>query len=66
MNIGNLEGLIPIFGGIYIFLIANGNLPKKPKNPEKMKSYREKYGKIMKILSVGMVGFGFLQLFGIL
>ena len=31
----NLEGLIPILGGIYMMLLANGVLPKNPKDPEK-------------------------------
>ena len=33
---GNLQGLIPILGGIYGLLLAQGILPRNPKDPEKM------------------------------
>ena len=36
----NIEGLIPLFGGLYGFLLANGTLPKHPKDPEKMAARR--------------------------
>lgn len=28
---GNLQGLVPLLGGIYGFLLAHGTLPRKPK-----------------------------------
>ncbi len=35
-NVGNLEGLIPLVGGIYGYLLANSTLPCKLKDLEKM------------------------------
>jgi hypothetical protein len=66
MDLSNLQGLIPIFGGIYGFLLAIGVLPKKPKDPEKAELWRKKFGPMMKAISPLLVIFGFLQLFGVL
>ncbi len=54
-----------IFGGIYMYLMASGVLPKKPKNPEKMELWRKKYGKFLKIAGpiVTLTGVG--QFFGL-
>jgi len=65
-NIGNLEGLIPLFAGIYAYLRANGTLPRKPKEPEKMELWRRKFGRMMKIISPIIIVFGILQLLGVL
>ena len=46
----NLEGLIPIGCGTLIILIGNGTLPKNPKDPEKLNEWRQKYGKLIKVL----------------
>ena len=62
----NLEGLIPIAGGIVIILFANGTLPKNPKNPEKLEAWRKKFGPAIKILGPVVIIFGILQLLGIL
>ena len=66
MNLGNLEGLIPIFGGIYGFLLANGTLPKNPRDPLKMEQWRKKFGKMMRIVCPFLVVFGMLQLVGVI
>ena len=65
-NIGNLQGLIPLLGGIYGYLLANGTLPHKPKDPEKMALWRRKFGPMMKILGPILVVFGILELLGVL
>ena len=65
-NWGNLQGLIPILGGIYCYLMANGTLPRNPKDPEKMDLWRRKFGKMMKILCPLIIIFGILQLLGVL
>jgi len=64
-NIGNLEGLIPLLGGIYCYLLANGTLPRKPKEPEKMELWRRKFSRMLKILSPIVIIFGILQLLGV-
>ena len=62
----NLEGLIPIAGGIYMILLANGTFPKNPKNPKKLEEWRKKFGPAIKILAPIVILFGILQLTGIL
>lgn len=62
----NLEGLIPLASGVYGWLLANGTLPKNPKDPEKMAAWRQKYGKALKIICPLLVVFGVLQLTGVL
>ncbi len=66
MNHINLEGLIPILGGIYGLLLAYRVVPKKPKDPEKMELWHRKFGKMMKVLSPVLIVFGLLLLFRIL
>ncbi|BBM84160.1 hypothetical protein [Candidatus Uabimicrobium amorphum] len=65
MELANLQGLIPIVCGIYFYLIANGTLPKNPKEPEKLELWRKKFGKMMKTLCPIIVVFGILQLTGV-
>jgi len=65
-TIGNLQGLIPILGGIYGYLLANGTLPRNPKKPEEMEIWRKKFGPMMKILGPVLVLFGILELVGVL
>lgn len=65
-TLSNLDGLIPIFGGIYGYLLANGTLPRVPKKPEEMEIWRKKFGPMMKIAGPIIVFFGILQLLGIL
>lgn len=62
----NLEGLIPITGGIVILLFAKGTFPKNPKNPQKMEEWRKKFGPAIKILGPIVILFGILQLIGVL
>ena len=62
----NLEGLIPLAGGVYGWLFVTGTLPKHPKNPEKMAAWRQKYGTIVKVICPLLVIFGALQLIGVL
>jgi len=62
----NLGGLIPIFGGIYGLLLAYRVLPRHPKDPEKMELWHRKFGKLMKVLSPCLIGFGILQLVGLM
>jgi len=57
-----LQGLIPIFLGIYGLLIAQDAIPHKPKNPERMEQWRRKYGGIMSVLYSLMILFGIAQL----
>jgi hypothetical protein len=66
MNHINLEGLIPIFAGIYGLLLAYRVVPRKPKDPERMELWHRKFGKMMKILSPFLIVFGLLLLFRIL
>lgn len=62
---GNLEGLIPIFGGIYGLLMAKGVLPRHPKDPEKMALWRRKFGGMMTVLCPFLILFGLAQVFGV-
>ena len=61
-----LGGLIPIFGGIYGLLIAYLVVPRKPKDPEKMELWLRKFGPMMKVLSPLLIGYGLLELLGVL
>ncbi len=63
---GNLQGLIPLLGGIYGYLLTNGTLPRRPKDPEKMALWRRKFGPMMKIAAPILVIFGILELLGVL
>ncbi len=62
----NLGGLIPIFGGIYGLLIAYRVIPRNPRDPEKMELWHRKFGKMIKVLSPFLIGYGILELFGVL
>jgi hypothetical protein len=65
-NWANLQGLIPLLCGVYGFLVANGTLPRRPKDPERMALWRRKFGPMMKIVCPFLVIFGILQLLGVL
>jgi len=65
-DVGNLEGLIPLLGGIYAYLLANGTLPRNPKDPEKMALWRRKFGPTIKIIGPILAIFGILLLLGVL
>lgn len=62
-NWGNLEGLIPILGGVYGLLLAQGVLPRTPKDPEKMDLWRQKFGGMMTVICPLLILFGIAQLF---
>ena len=62
----NPEGLIPIIGGIMVYLYANGTFPKNPKDPQKMEAWRKKFWPIIKFLGPIVILFGVLQLIGVL
>ena len=62
----NLEGLIPVGGGVVMILYANGTIPQNPKNPEKLEAWRKKFGPAVKILGLIVILFGILQVLGIL
>jgi hypothetical protein len=64
-NWGNLEGLIPIAAGTYFLLMARGVLPRKPKDPEKMALWRQKFGGLFTVLCPLIILFGIAQLFGV-
>ena len=61
-----LGGLIAIFGGIYGLLIAYRVVPRKPRDQEKMELWHRKFGTMIKFLSPFLIGFGLLELFGVL
>ena len=62
---GNLQGLIPILGGIYGLLMAHGVLPRNPPDPERMALWRRKFGGMMKAICPIMILFGIAQLCGL-
>lgn len=59
---GRLEGLIPILGGTYVFLLARGVLPVHPKHPEKAEEWRQTFGGLMTVIAQLAIA----QLFGAL
>jgi hypothetical protein len=62
----NVEGLIPILAGIFGLLLAQGVLPRNPKNPERLALWRRKFGKMMTILCPLIILFGLALLFGLI
>jgi hypothetical protein len=65
MDPGNLEGLIPLLGGIYMFYLAyatSKQLPGDPAKAEAAKRWREK----LVYLAPLMIVFGLVLLSGIL
>ena len=63
---GNLQGLIPTLGGIYVLLMAKGVLPRKPKDPERMELWRRKFSGPMTVLCPLVILYGIAQLCGVL
>ena len=61
----NLEGLIPLLGGLYAFLLARG-IMRASKDPVKNDAWRRKWGPILKWIAPLVILFGILQLSGIL
>jgi hypothetical protein len=62
---GNIQGLIPILGGIYGLLLAQGVLPRNPSDPERMALWRRKFGGMMRVAGPLVILFGIAQLFGL-
>ena len=60
------SGIIPIAFGIYMLLMVHRVIRRKPKDPEKMELWHRKSDTMMKIISPLLIGFGLLELFGIL
>ena len=61
----NLEGLIPLFGGIYAYLMATGRY-NPSKDPVKGEEWRLRWGPKLKILAPIVILFGIAQLLGFL
>jgi len=62
----NIEGLIPILAGIFGLLLAQGVLPRNPKDPERLALWRRKFGKMMTIICPLIILFGVALLFGLI
>ena len=56
-----MEGLIPLSGGTYAYLLATGKIVGS-KNPEKMAEWRNKFGRMIKIISPFLVLWGLIRL----
>ena len=64
-NWGNLQGLIPVVGGVCGYLLAVGVLPRNPSDPQKMAAWRDKFGRALKIGCPILVFLGVLELLGV-
>ncbi len=60
----NLEGLIPLVGGVYCMLVAF-RVVRVSKNPEANELWLRKFGTLMKILGPIVILYGLAQLFGV-
>ncbi len=61
----NLEGLIPLLGGLYAFLLARGVL-RASKDSAKNDAWRRKWGRLLKWLAPLVMLFGILLLTGVI
>ena len=61
----DLEGIIPLAGGAYGWLLATGKVPANPKDPEKLAQWRRKFGPILKVVSPLVFVYGLLLLAGV-
>lgn len=59
----NLEGLIPLLGGIYALLAAKG-VVMVSKNPDSNQMWVQKHGKTMKVLGPILIVFGIITILG--
>ena len=62
-SFGNLEGLIPLAGGIYGLCAALGFV-QISRNPESSRAWRERYGRTMCVLAPVVMAFGLARLVG--
>ena len=63
MNIGQLvDGLIPFSIGTYMFLLAKGLLPERPKHKIKLEQWRQNYGGMISVLSPFLILWGAFQM----
>ena len=49
-----------------MLLLVYRVVPRKPKDPERLELWHRKFDKMMKIVSPLLIGFGFLEAFGVL
>jgi hypothetical protein len=61
----NLEGIIPLAGGVYGWLLATGKVPANPKDPEQLAEWRRKFGPILKVAAPLAIIYGLLLLVGV-
>lgn len=61
----NLEGAIPILGGLVVWLAATGRYHLS-KDPARGEAWRRQWGPKLKILAPIVILFGVLQFLGIL
>jgi hypothetical protein len=61
----NLEGIIPLAGGVYGWLLATGKVPANPKDPEKLAAWRRKFGPMLKVAAPLAALYGLLLLVGV-
>ena len=59
------NGLIPIFSGIYGYLLAIGYFPNASNEPDKMELWRKRFGGLLKKLCPVLILFGIIQLSGV-
>ncbi len=62
--LSNLTGLIPIIGGIYGLLLAQGVLPRKTNKPEEWAVWRRKFGGFYMIAGPLLILLGIAEFFG--
>ncbi|MGD8961780.1 MAG: hypothetical protein PVF29_14325 [Desulfobacterales bacterium] len=61
----NLEGLIPLLGGLYAYLLARG-VVRASKDPAKNEAWLRKWGPTLKWLAPLVMLVGLLLLIGVL
>ncbi len=58
------QGMIPLLGGVYGLLFMYRVIPRKPKDPERLELWHQKFDKLFKILSPLLILFGLWSLIG--
>jgi hypothetical protein len=61
----NLEGLIPLLGGLYVLLMARGIVPVG-NDPEKAEQWRKRWGRTINWVAPITMIFGILLLFRVI